>query len=84
MSKSRTRRLAGDVKERIIGYLTAALGLIAGLAWNEAVKELITVLFPFGQNSLLAKTIYALLVTILVVIIGIYLARLSSEEAENK
>ena len=66
-----------ELKEKLVGYITAGLGLVASLAWNEAIKGLIEAIFPFGQNSLLAKFLYAIIMTAVVVIIGGYLVKLS-------
>ena len=74
------KRQFREVKERTLGYVIAALSLVAGLAWNEAIKAIIESLFPIQQNSLRVKILYALLITFAVVFISIYLARLLSDE----
>lgn len=71
------------VRERTISYIVAAFGLVAGLAWNEAIKSFIEYLFPLAQNTLLAKFIYALALTVVLVFVSVYLARLFKKE-ENK
>lgn len=65
-----------EVRERVVGYLTAALGLVAGLAWNDAISALIAHWFPIERNSILAKFIYAGAVTVVVVLITTYVVRL--------
>lgn len=72
--------LKRDVRIKTAGYLVAAFGLVAGLAWNDAVTSLINYLFPFAQNTVLAKFIYAAVITLVVVIVGTYLSRLSKED----
>ena len=68
--------------------ITAAFGLVAALAWNEAIKEAINQVF--GENSgLAALFIYAILVTILAVIMVILISRSTKKlsdqiKAENK
>ena len=74
-------KLRTEIRERTLGYIVTALGLVAGLAWNEAVKALIEYFFPLSQNSLLAKFIYALIITIIIVVISAYLLRLCKKEA---
>jgi hypothetical protein len=64
-----------EVRERTISYIIAAFGFVAGLAWNEAVKALIEFLFPLSTNTLLAKFLYAIVVTIVVVLISVSLVR---------
>ena len=77
-------QLRQEVKERTIGYIVTAFGLVAGLAWNDAIKALIDVFFPLPQSSLQVKLLYALLVTFIVVFISMYLARLIKGEERIK
>ena len=70
------RVIEREIRERVVGYLTAALGLVAGLAWNDAVSALIVHWFPVQRNSILAKFIYAAAVTMVVVLITTYVVRL--------
>ena len=75
MNESAISNLKTEVRERAVGYIAAALGFVAGLAWNEAIKALIEYLFPLNQNTLLAKFGYAIAVTALVVAFTVYLTR---------
>ena len=70
------------IKNQTLGYLTGALGLVAGLAWNDAVKSLIEMLFPLNASSVWVKFIYAIIITIIVVLVGQYILKLSSEEEQ--
>jgi hypothetical protein len=63
------------IREQTAGYLMAGLGFVAGLAWNDAVKGLLDQLFPLGRDTTLARFIYAIVVTVIVVVIGAYLVR---------
>lgn len=72
-----------EVGEKTIGYISTALGLIAGLAWNEAVKSLIDYVFPLDKSGLLAKFIYALMMTAIVILFSFYLAKLTRQKTEN-
>jgi glycerol uptake facilitator-like aquaporin len=68
--------LKTEVKTQVTGYIVAALGLVAGLAWNDAIKTAIEFFFPTtGGNSIWAKFIYALLITAFVVVITLLLAK---------
>ena len=73
-----------EVKKQLLTYIVASLGLVAGLAWNEAIKALIEYFFPASQNTLLAKFLYALGVTLLIVIVSYYLASLIRAGEEKK
>ena len=70
-------KIKQEIRQKTLGYITAGFGLVAGLAWNEAIKALIEYLFPLSQNGILAKFIYAIVITILLVIISMYMMRLS-------
>jgi hypothetical protein len=54
--------------------------LVAGLAWNEAIQELIKFLFPLSRNSILVKFLYAAIITIVVVVVISYLERIFRTE----
>lgn len=78
--KQESQQLRAEVRQQTVGYILAGFGVVAGLAWNDAVKALIEYVFPLGQNTLLAKFIYAFLVTILVVVATVYLMRLTKSD----
>jgi len=64
------KKVGKEVKESVVGYITAAFGLVAGLAWNEAIKSFIEFLFPLSKNTLLAKFVYAGILTLICTITG--------------
>ncbi len=76
----KNKKVISKVHEKAIGYILAAFGLVAGLAWNEAIKEAIQVLYPLDQDSLTAKFIYAGIMTVIVVIVSVVLLRGSGEK----
>ena len=76
--------LSGEVKEKALGYIAAAFGLVAGLAWNDAIKALIEVLFPLQQDSVLVKFLYAIILTAVVVVITALLLRLFKRREEER
>lgn len=78
--RTESRELSGEVREKVVGYIVAAFGLIAGLAWNDAVKALIEQFIPSKQNSLLAKFGYAALISIVVIAVSMYLVRLTKKK----
>ena len=63
------REGAKEVRTKTFTYVSTALGLVAGLAWNDAIKALIDLLFPFSKNALAAKFLYAILITLVVVLL---------------
>jgi hypothetical protein len=85
--KDENKSLKEEIQSKTVEYLIAAFGLVAGLAWNDAVKSLIDYLFPLTKNTLLAKFIYAIIITIIVVILSnrfISLIKKSSIKEDNK
>ena len=54
--------------------ITAAFGLVAALAWNEAIKEAVG-MFLDTDGKIWGLLIYAIFVTILAVIMTIIIAR---------
>jgi lysylphosphatidylglycerol synthetase-like protein (DUF2156 family) len=58
-----------------MAYVTAALSVVAGLAWNDAVKAAITYYFPAQTSSIAAQFLYAVLMTVIVVLLTIILRR---------
>jgi hypothetical protein len=61
--------------DQTMGYVTAALSVVAGLAWNDAVKAAITYLFPAEELSIAAQFLYALVMTVIVVLLTMILRR---------
>jgi hypothetical protein len=78
--KEDTELIKNQAKEKIFGYFLTALGLVAAFAWNDAVKSLIETFFPLNSNALWAKFGYAVLITLIVVILSIYLTKFSNKE----
>ena len=68
-----------EVVEKLAALITAAFGLVAALAWNDAIKAVFNVLF--GENStIIAMMIYAIIVTILAVMATIWIGRVSEKQ----
>ncbi len=65
----------------MIGLATVAFGLIAAGAWNKFISDTIALFLKPG-NGVLAELIYAVLVTILAIIVIQSLARLAEKEAQ--
>ncbi|MFA7278285.1 MAG: DUF5654 family protein [Candidatus Gracilibacteria bacterium] len=82
--KEQSAAVKREVKKQLLTYIIASLGLVAGLAWNEAIKALIEYFFPASQNTLLAKFLYAGGVTMLIVVVSYYLAELIKKDQEKK
>lgn len=68
-----------QVIEKLVALITAAFGLVAALAWNEAIQSIFKQ-FSGGRDNLLAMLIYAIVVTIIAVIITIWVSKLIKED----
>lgn len=66
------------ILQSMITLASAALGLVAALAWNDAIKETMTQ-FLGGDDSLGAKYTYAILVTLIAVAVVLVLARTAAK-----
>lgn len=82
--KEEIKQVKSEVKRQTISYLTAAFGLVAGLAWNEAIKELIAYLFPSASDTLAAKFIYAVLLSIFTAVFVYYIQKLAVSGAKEE
>ena len=79
------KKIGLEVRERTMGYILAALGFVVALAWNDAIKTFIETLFPLDKNSVWAKFVYALIVTVIIVVATIFLTKkVEEEKAETK
>ena len=66
------------VIKTIITLVTTAFGLVAGLAWNDAIQKLIESVMGAG-DALTGLFIYAIVVTIIAVVVTIILARIAGK-----
>lgn len=67
----------------MIGLATVAFGLIAAGAWNKLISDVIALFLKPG-NGVLAELIYAIIVTILAIVVVQSLAKLAEREADLK
>ena len=73
-----------ELRKKSFGYITTAFGLVAGLAWNEAIKAFIENFFPLSQNSMIAKFVYAVFITVLLVLISVYILKIPEKDSAKK
>ena len=78
-----------EILSRMIDLATAGFGLVAALAWNDAIKALFDAIFPKAGN-LIAQFLYAVIITVFVVLITLKLGKMMErtkqewENGENK
>ena len=75
------RETEKEVREKMITLILGGFGLVAALAWNDAVQALFNYLFPKSGGGLVGKFFYAIIVTIFVVVVSLRLKKIS-EKAE--
>jgi hypothetical protein len=74
--------LKQEILDKIAALVTAAFGLVAALAWNDAIKTIFREIF--GEESTIGPMLlYASIVTIIAVILTIIVAR-AVANAKNK
>lgn len=71
------------IVDKVVTLFTAACGLVAALAWDDAVKSLFQRYYPFPGTGIEAKFLYAFSITILFVILSSILAALLSKGEES-
>ncbi len=72
-----------EIIEKMSTLATGAFGLVAALAWNDAIQSLFTLLF--GQASgIAAKFVYAGIITATVVLVTMRLSRLANQVKEKQ
>lgn len=62
------------IVDKMSALITAAFGLVAALAWNEAIKAIFKEIFGTA-DAIIPMLIYAIVVTIAAVIMTIIVAR---------
>ncbi len=82
--KEKAKKVRDVTRERTLGFVAAALSLVAGLAWNDAITAMIKEVFPVGASNLFAKFIYAALVTVIVVTLSLVVQKIFTAETEEK
>ncbi len=74
--------LGGEYFKTVTTMLVNAIGLVAALAWNTAIKTGIDKYISSG-SGFLSELIYAVVITILLVIVTIQLGKIA-QHFENK
>ncbi|NYB26661.1 MAG: hypothetical protein HVN34_04900 [Methanobacteriaceae archaeon] len=72
--KEDVKDIKGQVSQTIATLMTTAFGLIAALAWNEAIKAIILQYFQ-ADSGITGLLIYAILITIIAVVATLIIAR---------
>lgn len=73
-----------EVLNKMSDLITAGFGLVAALAWNNAIQEVFKRLFGEEQGNLYAMFFYAIGVTVIAVVATIWIGRLIKKDEDKK
>jgi hypothetical protein len=80
--KKKDKKLHVEVVNQMLTLSTSAFGLVAALAWNSVIQEFVNSYvkkwLPSG-SGIISLLIYAVIVTLLAVLVTIQLSRLSGK-----
>lgn len=83
MKKTQNKKeLHKEVMQEILKLSTSSFGLVAALAWNELIKEIVNMYIkPLvgGASGMISLAIYAIIVTTLAVIVTVSLSKLANK-----
>ncbi|MFA6494995.1 MAG: DUF5654 family protein [Candidatus Paceibacterota bacterium] len=77
-AKEDARKASRTFLEKTGIYVMAGLGLVVGLAWNDAIQALVKELVPIGTGTVVLKFIYAVIITGVLVLISMRMEKNSS------
>jgi hypothetical protein len=77
--KNEVEKVKREFKEKTLTLILGGFGVVAALAWNEAIKTLFETLLP-KSSALIGKFIYAIIVTGIVVFVSYLLQKVSEEK----
>lgn len=70
--------MKSEVIDKLTALVTAAFGLVAALAWNEAIQSIFKRVFG-ETKSMGPMIIYAIIVTVIAVIITLWIGKTASK-----
>jgi uncharacterized membrane protein len=68
-----------EVHDKIAALIAAAFGLVAALVWNSAIQEIFKLDFGL-QSGLWAMVFYAVVVTIIAVVVTVLIGRAAERQ----
>lgn len=81
-AKQEIQETKQEFVNQMLALINGAFALVAALAWNEAVKALIDQYLPTA-SAVYSRFAYAVLITFLVVVISMRLAKISKRLKSN-
>ncbi len=74
-NKQKDSSLALEVIDKMNSLAAAGFGVVAALAWNDTIKGIFKIYFPTPEGNVWAQLLYAIVLTIIIVLVTVYLAR---------
>jgi magnesium-transporting ATPase (P-type) len=74
--------VTAEVLDKFAELITIALGLVAALAWNTAIQNLVTIIFGKAGSALIGQFAYAIIITLVVIFATIAVSR-AAERAKK-
>jgi hypothetical protein len=82
LKKKTDQRLHVEIVKQMVTLSTSGFGLVAALAWNSVIQEFVNTYIkkwlPAG-GGIISLLIYALIITVLAVLITVQLSKLSKK-----
>lgn len=82
--KNTSVQIEKEIREKTVSYIVAGFSVVAGFAWNDAIKAFIEEYFPLSRDTMKAKFVYAALITVVLVIVSVYLMKIFKIEKKDK
>lgn len=84
LSLKHIQELKLETLVKMTDLATAGFGIVAALAWNEAIQSLVNKFLPKSTDGgLIAQAIYAVIITAVVVFVTIRLGRMTGKVKEE-
>jgi hypothetical protein len=82
-SMSEKKKFHRELIKQMVLLATAGFGLVAALAWNEAIQSFVNtyvVKYISPESGVLSRFIYAIIITFVAVLVTYQLSRLNQED----
>lgn len=81
------KELHQKIVKQLLTLATAGFGLVAALAWNDAIqfifKEYLDPVLKGGSAGIISRIVYAVVVTIIAVFVTYNLSRITGQSKED-
>ena len=79
MSRKKVLKLRKELRTNVYTFIVSSFGLVAALAWNTAIQDVFNRYYS-DTGSIYAKLIYAVVVTLIAVIITFIVSKWVEKE----